>query len=237
MRLFELSPRLRSVADLVPQGALFADVGTDHAYLPVWLILQGKIHRAIAADLREGPLDRARMTAESHGVADKIALRLCDGLSGIGQEEVDTVAIAGMGGETIAEILSAAPWTKTGNRRLILQPMTAHAELRAWLNGHGFCIAEETLTSENKTLYATFLVLPGQDSPLTASEIWAGRQCTGRKDPLRGQYLDKLIYRAERALEGLRRSSKTEDIPRMRELENICSGLKQMKEEWDTWQR
>ncbi len=236
MRIFELSPRLRSVADLVPQGARFADVGTDHAYLPVWLILRGKIDSAIATDLREGPLNRARLTAEDHGVTGQISLRLCDGLSSIGPEEVDTISIAGMGGETIAEILSAAPWTGEGNRRLLLQPMTAHAELRAWLNGHGFCITGETLTSENKTLYSTFLVAPGQDSPLTPGEIWAGRQETGAQDPLRGRYLDKLIHRAERALEGLRHSTKAADIPRCSELEKVVPELIKMKEAWAAWQ-
>lgn len=237
MRIFELSPRLLSVAQLVPQGAQFADIGTDHAYLPVWLILRGQIEQAIAADLREGPLNRARQTAERFDVAEHISFRLCDGLSAIKPEEVDTIAIAGMGGETIAEILAAASWAGAGERRLLLQPMTAHAELRAWLSGHGFRVEREILTCEGKTIYSTFLAVPGREDPLSPAEIWAGRQRTGEEAPLRGQYLDKLLRRAERALEGLRRSVRPDDVPRCTEMEEVLLGLRRMKEEWDSWQR
>ena len=104
----ELSPRLRSVAGLVPPGARFADVGTDHAYLPVWLLQQGIIEHALVSDLRPGPLDRARSTAARYGLAERMEFRLCDGLSGIAPAEADTIAIAGMGGETIAAILAGA---------------------------------------------------------------------------------------------------------------------------------
>ena len=79
----ELTPRLRAIAQQVPQGSVLADVGTDHALLPAWLLLEGRIPSAIASDLREGPLSRAKETVEQHGVADRVSLRLCDGLSGI----------------------------------------------------------------------------------------------------------------------------------------------------------
>lgn len=237
MRLFELSPRLRSVADLVPNDARFADIGTDHAYLPVWLILNGVIDRAIAADLRPGPLGRARQTAEHYGVSHSLSFRLCDGLAGIEPEEADTITIAGMGGETIAEILSAASWTAAGERRLILQPMTAHPELRAWLYSHSFYIEREILTREGKTLYSTFLVRGGTSAPLTPAETWAGKQERGMDAPLRGQYLEKLVHRADRAVEGVRRSTKAEDGHRRAELEQVAEGLKRMKEEWDAWQQ
>ena len=92
----ELTARLQAIADQVPHGAVFADIGTDHAYLPVWLLLNGRIHHAIAADLREGPLSRARETAEQHGVSSQMSFRLCNGLADIAPSEVDTIAIAGM---------------------------------------------------------------------------------------------------------------------------------------------
>lgn len=130
----ELSPRLQAIARQVPQGARLADVGTDHGYLPVWLLLNGRIGYAIAADLRKGPLDRAKGTAQRFEQTDGISFRLCDGLTGIHEEEVDAVAIAGMGGETIAAILEAASWTKKG-KLLLLQPMTGAPKLRRWLQG------------------------------------------------------------------------------------------------------
>ena len=128
MRPIELTPRLQAVAGLVPRGARLADVGTDHAYLPASLLQQGVIDTAVAADLRPGPLDRARATAERYGLTEQISFRLCDGLSGILPEEADTVVIAGMGGETIAAILSAAPWVREEGKRLILQPMSAQED-------------------------------------------------------------------------------------------------------------
>ena len=128
----ELTPRLQLLADWVPQGARLADVGTDHAYLPVWLSLHGRVSCAIASDLRKGPLERARLTGKTYG-AENIDYRLCNGLVDIRGEEVDTVAIAGMGGETIASILADAPWTKDGQHTLLLQPMTRSSQLRQFL--------------------------------------------------------------------------------------------------------
>ena len=107
--------------------------GTDHAYLPAWLLQNGRIPSAIASDVREGPLSRARATARACGCFERMSFRLCDGLSGIAPEEVDALVIAGMGGETIANILEAAPWVKGKNFPIILQPMSTQAELRGWL--------------------------------------------------------------------------------------------------------
>ena len=103
----ELTPRLRQAAQWVPQGVRLADIGTDHGHLPIWLMLQGRIQSAIAADLRPGPLSRARENARRYGVTG-IDFRLCDGLSAIRAEECDAVVIAGMGGENIAAILAQA---------------------------------------------------------------------------------------------------------------------------------
>ena len=102
----ELTPRLRQIAAWVRQGAHLADVGTDHAYLPVWLTLQGRVASAIASDLRRGPLDRAQETGRRYGVGDRITFRLGNGLAAVAPEECDTIVIAGMGGENIAQILA-----------------------------------------------------------------------------------------------------------------------------------
>ena len=237
MRTLELSPRLRSVADLVPQGARLADIGTDHAYLPAWLILQGIISWAIAADLRKGPLERARITAEKYGLTAQMSFRLCNGLAGVSGKETDIIAIAGMGGETIAEILSAAPWTREEKKLLLLQPMSAQPELRLWLQEHGYAIQREVLSKEGETLYTTFQVIAGQMEPLTPGERWAGRQQQAEKAPLRGEYLERLIAQTGRALEGLRRSSRAADSSRLTEMEQVQQDLLRMKEEWSAWQR
>ena len=226
MRTIHLTPRLQMTADLAPEGARLADVGTDHAYLPAALILEGKIPWAIAADLRQGPLDRARATVRECGLTGRVAFRLCDGLTGIQPGEVDAVVIAGMGGETIAAILSAAPWVRTGDVPLILQPMSSFPDLRGWLQGNGFAIQEERLAREGEMLYTALLVRAGEMEPLSPAELWAGRNCA---DPLRGDWLDMWIARTGRALEGMAKAQERDVLPRKQELEEVLSDLIDMK--------
>ena len=224
----ELTPRLRAIAEQVPQGARLADIGTDHGYLPVWLLLSGQIDRAIAADLREGPLKRAKETAARFGMGDRVDFRLCDGLSGIRPEEVDAAAIAGMGGETIASILEAAPWTKEGTL-LLLQPMTGFAELRRWLQENGYRILKECLACEGKRLYSIWLVMGGEMPPLTPAEQWAGRQSG---DPLRREYLAMIRGKVEKSLAG-QRAARAPDQAAIKDLEVVLSGLNIMEKELD----
>ena len=232
MRTIHLTPRLQMTADLAPEGARLADVGTDHAYLPAALILEGKIPWAIAADLRQGPLDRARATVRECGLTGRVAFRLCDGLTGIQPGEVDAVVIAGMGGETIAAILSAAPWVRTGNVPLILQPMSSFPDLRGWLQGNGFAIQEERLAREGEMLYTALLVRAGEMEPLSPAELWAGKNVN---TPLRGAWLDRWLARTRRALGGM---AQGQNVSRRRqELEEVCQGLAEMKKEWEQWQQ
>lgn len=232
MRTIHLTPRLQMTADLAPEGARLADVGTDHAYLPAALILEGKIPWAIAADLRQGPLDRARATVRECGLTGRVAFRLCDGLTGIQPGEVDAVVIAGMGGETIAAILSAAPWVRTGNVPLILQPMSSFPDLRGWLQGNGFAIQEERLAREGEILYTALLVRAGEMEPMSPAELWAGKNVN---TPLRGAWLDRWLARTRRALEGM---AQGQNVSRRRqELEEVCQGLAEMKKEWEQWQQ
>ena len=196
----ELTPRLRTAADLVPAGARLADIGTDHAYLPAALLLEGKIPYAIAADLRHGPLLRARETAAEYGCRDKMGFRLCDGLKGIRPEETDAIVIAGMGGETIAQILAAAPWVRERNVPLVLQPMSSLPDLRGWLFQNGYQIEEERLAREEDAIYVVMSVRTGEMPPLTPAELWAGRQS---RDALRGPYLEGLIRKLDRAKKDL----------------------------------
>lgn len=230
----ELTPRLRMVADLVPEGERLADVGTDHAYLPAALVLEGKIPSAIAADLRPGPLSRAKTTVREYGLNGRIAFRLCDGLKGIAPGEVGAVVIAGMGGETIASILAAAPWTREQDVTLVLQPMSSISDLRLWLSRNGYQIVSEKLAREGDTLYTALLVRAGEMGAMTPAELWAGRNSAG---PLRGQWLDLWLGKTERALTGLAQSRQESAPQRRLELEQVRAGLLDMKKEWEEWQR
>lgn len=229
----ELTPRLRTIAELVPKGSIFSDIGTDHAYLPTWLLLNDVIDKAIAADINEGPLERARETAKKYHVDSNVNFRLCDGLSGIQEGETDVIAIAGMGGDTIAHILGQAPWTKDPGIILLLQPMTSQKDLRQWLIQSGYCIEREYIVREGEKLYIILLVRGGAMSAPTSAELWAGRQSN---DPLRGEFLDHIMSKVTKALSGHRAASHpNEEV--IRYLEQTLSELNDMKEEWNAWQQ
>ena len=232
--IVDLSPRLRMVADLVPAGVRLADVGTDHAYLPAVLLQEGKIPFAIAADLRQGPLASARATVRRAGLEGRVAFRLCDGLRGIRPEEVDAVAIAGMGGETIAAILAAAPWTGEADMPLILQPMSSMPDLRQWLWKNGYQIITEDLCREGDTLYTAMLVRAGEMEELSPGELWAGKN---RNHPLRGKWLEQWIARLDRALAGLERAQGEGVLPKKQQLTLVRWELLAMRKEWNEWQR
>ena len=233
MKELELTPRLRAIAEQVSQGARLADVGTDHAYLPVRLLLDGRIQSAVASDVNEGPLLRGQETARTSGVEGNITFRLCDGLSGIGPEEADTVVIAGMGGELIARILAAAPWTRQA--ALLLQPMSSQPELRQWLTENGYRIHRETVAVEGRKLYTILSVTGGESTPYTQAELWAGRQREGEDSPHRLAYLDDLISRRERAIDGMKKGvSHGAELERE---EALLTALRELREEWKAWQR
>lgn len=149
----QLDKRLSAVAGLVRKGTRFADIGTDHAYLPVYLIKNGILDRAIAADLRKGPLENARETAQIYSLTEKIQLRLSDGLDNFTVGEVNEIAIAGMGGLLIAQFVERTEWLKNSDIHLILQPMTHAEELRKSLFDNSFQIDKEVAVQDKDKLY------------------------------------------------------------------------------------
>ncbi len=157
MKLFSLGARLALCASMVRPGAALADVGTDHAYLPVWLAKRGVVPRAVASDIRPGPLERAKRNIERFGAQDAVETRLCDGLDGILPGEADDVVIAGMGGEMIAGIVGRAPWLKNAGKHLILQPMTREENLRRALSEAGFSVLREQAALEERRVYTVML--------------------------------------------------------------------------------
>ena len=199
-----LQPRLHLLARLVPEGCRLTDVGTDHGYLPVALLQQGRIAAAIASDIGAEPLEHARRTAMQYGV-DGMDFRLCAGLSGVAPEETDVIVIAGMGGETIISVLQDAPWTADGRHRLLLQPMTKAAALRRWLADNGYTFTDEHLVEDKGRIYPILCVEGGVFRPLTEAEALCGVLLAD--DPLYAAYLTEHITKLRRSAEGLRRSS------------------------------
>jgi tRNA (adenine22-N1)-methyltransferase len=220
----ELTARLQLLADWVPPGAKLADIGTDHGYLPVWLDLHGRVKSAIAGDLRKGPLERARENGAAWG-AEHIDYRLGNGLECVSADEADTIVIAGMGGENIASILEAAPWTKDGNHTLLLSPHTKSEELRTYLSKNGYTIRREALVADRGTLYPVMEAAAGE-MDLTLGQCWGGAKLL--RDPLGDKYLIQRIVRLQTAVLGARKA----DPEKAEHLRKVITALMEMREEW-----
>ena len=148
---FKLNKRLLKCADMITPGAKVADIGTDHAYLPIYLVLKEKIISAIASDLREGPLKNAKCNIEKYNLEKIIKTRLSDGLKNISETEADEIVIAGMGGNLISQILTECNWKNKKFKKFILQPMKYENNLRTYLASEGYKVEEEyAVESENK---------------------------------------------------------------------------------------
>lgn len=225
MRDLELTPRLQLLADWVLPGARLADVGTDHAYLPVWLRLHGRVVSAIACDLREGPLSRARETGQTWGV-NGVEYRLGNGLEVVSPEEADTIVIAGMGGENIAAILSRAPWTAGGGHTLLLQPQSKAEVLRGFLAENGYVIRREALVEDRGTLYPVMEAGGGKMS-LTLGQLYGGAALL--HDPLGDRYIVERIIRLQIAVAGINRSGGSRE--KGEALREIITALLFMREE------
>lgn len=150
-RPLHLKPRLMAAVSCIPDGHRVVDVGTDHARLPVYLLERGIASRVIATDIRKGPLERAARTIAAHRLTGEIELRLADGLKGVDPPEVDTIVIAGMGAETVIEILDGLQWPKRKN--LILQPMTRPGTLEAYLMASGYGEPRRLVAREGRRVY------------------------------------------------------------------------------------
>ncbi len=203
-----LTPRLLKIASLVPQDAVLADVGTDHAYVPVYCILNGICKHSIAMDINEGPLKNAEETVKHYGVSDRVELRLSDGLCKLDSDEADTIVIAGMGGLLIKSILEKAN-LKCGTT-LILQPMLAQKELREYLYANDIAITDEYLAKEDSKIYNILVAKVGNKSEYSLDDILIGRNVSKNSPELLEFYKSREINVRKKILGGLS-SAKVKD--------------------------
>ena len=156
--MLKLSNRLKALTEYISAGATVADIGTDHGFLPVYLAQTGLARVIIASDISTGSLNAALLTAGRFGVTDKIKFIVTPGLDGISQTDADTIVIAGMGGETILDILSNAPWTGCSGVKLILQPQSKIDVLFRFLYDNEYKV-RETKSVKDKGRYYTVALL------------------------------------------------------------------------------
>lgn len=158
-----LSERLKTIADLIPYEETMADIGTDHGFLPVYLIETGRSPNAIATDISEGSLQKAIDLAKVKKLDNMLSTRRGDGLDVIGKAEVDNVIIAGMGGILISDILGKDIEKAKSFKRLILQPRSKIGFLRKWLRDHNFTVERETLVKELDKICEIIVAIPYEE--------------------------------------------------------------------------
>ncbi|MBR5246605.1 MAG: SAM-dependent methyltransferase [Clostridia bacterium] len=221
----KLDSRLMAIANLVRKDKVFADIGTDHAYLPVYLVEKGIINKAIAADLRIGPLENAKDAVVSYGFTEQIQLRLSDGLDNFKENEVEEIAVAGMGGLLISQFIERTNWIKNEDVHLILQPMTHVEELRKTLFDNGFVIDEEVVAEDDDKLYIILSVYYYNDATAyTELDLIVGK-LPQNEDNLSKKYLSRIYEKFNKKLVALKNAEKE-----CSELEKLVGELKQWQQ-------
>lgn len=199
----QLDPRLSLVASFVRQGSALADIGTDHAYLPVYLVQTGRCPRAVASDLREGPLQNAKRTVEEHGLSDKIATVLSDGLDALEPRCADDVVLAGMGGILIAELLGRAAWLRDPAVRIIAQPMSHAEDVRRWFFRNGFSLEREACALDGRRCYVAMAARCTGEPTVPSPALPYGGLLFGLPDEAAVCFLNRQMARLQKRRDAL----------------------------------
>ncbi len=223
-----LAKRLAAVVEYIPSGSIVADIGTDHAYLPIFLVETGKCPQVIATELNLGPYQSAGRTVEEFKLSDQIDLRLVDGLKALKPGEVDVLVLAGMGGNTIREILSMAPAVLDSVKRLVLQPMVDPGDLRTWLAAAGWKIIDEKLVEDDGRIYIIIVAEPGRENTKDLLLLELGPRLLEEKDPLLKPYLNNIANRVERVLDELAAAKSNAAIKKTIEMKEKLARIREV---------
>lgn len=232
----KLKPRLAGVASLVPSGSVAADIGTDHAYLPVHLVQEKACPKVIAVEKSELNSRLARETVNLFNLNHKVEVRLGDGLLALEDKDgVEVVVIAGLGGKTICRMLIAAAEKLCGYKRLVLQPMGDVPLVRRWLAAHGFRFAREKLVQEREHFYEIIAAEKGRQTVEEPIILEIGPALLKERDPLLIPWLEHKLEHYKKIMQGLLHSRHGQEDPRWRYfnfqyerlkgvLEDVCRG-------------
>ena len=216
---------------MVRRGNTVADIGTDHAYLPAYLVLNGISPKALACDVRKGPLDNAKKTVEQYGIADRITLRLSDGFDKIDPSEADDFIMCGMGGTLMEELVSRTEWLKDSSKRIIVQPQSHAEDIRRYFIENGFEILFEDACIDSGKIYCAMSAeYTGNFSDKKASYIYTGElpECNKREAKI---YLENIVSRLRTKYEAEKLHGKPETAAY---LEKIISETEEIINEMQT---
>lgn len=223
MKSLRLSKRLSTATNYVRDGALVADIGTDHAYIPIYLTLNSRVCGAVASDINEGPILRAKENIAEYSLEGKIVTCIANGLEGIEMYKPTDIVICGMGGELIAEIIDKCDYVKNNDIRLILQPMTSISELRTYLKS-GFLINDESVVYEDGKYYQVICAsYDGLEHEYTQIELELGKKNIEKREDIFFRLVDFTIEKKRKIMQGLKKGNcSTENIEKeIEELEEL----------------
>ncbi len=225
LRGLNLNPRLEKIAKLIPPCRSLADIGTDHAYIPIYAVLCGLADFAVASDVNPGPVKRAEENVKRYGLDKKISLRLGNGLETINPDEAEVIVIAGMGGLLISNILEASREIVNSAKLLILQPMTAQRELREYLVKIGLAPGTEYLVAEEDKIYNIFAVSQNSQTTYTEQELIFGKGLEKTSPEFFEKHQLVLTNKFKKQLSGLVKSQTPENKKRAKDIEKILAEI------------
>ncbi len=228
----QLSERLQAVSQMVTSGSRLADVGTDHGYIPLSLVMEGRVPGAIAMDINQGPLLRAKENIARYGLEDSIQTRISDGVKSLGDGEADSVVVAGMGGWLVIHILTEGRKALKTVQELILQPQSDLEQVRRFLQREGYQIQEEDMVLEDGKFYPMMRVVHGYMEELTDIEYKYGPHLLAMRHPCLKKYLEREETAYENIRRTLQKSGSEHSGRRLLEIEKELEQVRRAKEEF-----
>lgn len=216
----QLSKRLLAVSEMVTSNSRLADIGTDHGYIPIYLIENKRVPRAIAMDVNKGPLNRAKENIEHHGLENYIETRLSDGAAALHSGEVDAVVIAGMGGGLVMKILTEGSGVLKSVKELILQPQSELAFVRRFLQDNNYAVVEENMVLDEGKYYPMMKVVHGKMDYKREIDFKYGRLLLEQKNKCLKSFLEKEEQTYGKVLETLRENDSDHAKQRIAEVEH-----------------
>lgn len=229
----QISERLKTVASFVTEGMKVADIGTDHAYVPIYLIKKKRIPSALAMDIGAGPLKRARDHIAEQGLTEKIEIRLSNGFSAFQKGDAQSVVIAGLGGELMIQILTLGKTVISEVSEFILSPHSEIHKVRIFLMEQGFSIEKETMLQEDGIYYTILKAVYGVGDYRTEPELWYGKRMLEEKHPVLYTYLQKEYAVRMQIEKKLSEQSSDRTEERKRKLKEECVRIKEAMAYYD----
>lgn len=227
----QLSKRLLAVSEMVTSNSRLADIGTDHAYIPIYLVENQRVPHAIAMDVNKGPLNRAKENIELHGLQEYIETRLSDGAAALRNGEVDSVVIAGMGGGLVIKILTEGSEILESVKELILQPQSELAFVRRFLQKNQFAVIEENMVLDEGKYYTMMKAVHGKMDYNREIDFKYGRLLLEQKNECLKSFLDKEEKTYEKVLVTLRGNDGDHAKQRFAEVEQELEYIRRAKED------